>query len=306
VTDHGWIVDFGTRSMRFRWAMAGVLGALLGGCVTTRSPQAPPPRRAETAVAARPDADDRVVIDVAMIERPVGDFYINSRLWEAADEQMIAPERRASIEDNGLRLGLIGGTLPTELQDLLASKRTCPDPRRIQVHAMNATTLPLGPTLPECQFILHEDGKATVAKLQQADGVLRVTPTFGDGGRIRLQVVPEVMYGGTSLMPRPAADRSGWELHQHRLAETYPSAAWDVTLAPGQYLLVGGRFDRPDTFGHRLFIRPEPNPVQYLMLIRAGGLQPPGPTGAESDDGSRTIPSLARQASLGPTPARKP
>lgn len=286
--------------------MAGVLGALVGGCVTTRLPQAPPPRRAETAVAARPDADDRVVIDVAMLERAVGDFYLNSRLWEAADEQMIPPERRAGIEDNGLRLGLIGGTLPTELQDLIASKRTCPDPRRIQTHAGTSTTLPLGTTLPECQFILHEDGKATTASLQQADGILRVTPTFGDGGRIRLQVMPEVMHGGTTLMPRPAADRSGWELHQHRPAESYPSAGWDVMLAPGQYLLVGGRFDRPNTLGHRMFIRPEPNPVQYLMLIRAARLQPARPTGAESDGGSQAIPSLARQASLGPTAARRP
>jgi hypothetical protein len=114
--------------------------------------------------------------------------------------------------------------------------------------------------------------------------------------------VPEIMHGGTTLMPRPAADRSGWELHQHRPTESYPTAGWDVTLAPGQYLLVGGRFDRPDTLGHRLFIRPEPNPVQYLMLIRAGRLQPVGPTGAEGDDGSRAIPSLARQASLGRMP----
>ena len=280
-----------------RWATLGVLCPLLAaGCVTTHAPEPAPPRRVERPLLTAPAvADDLVFIDIAVLERPVGDFYVNSPLWKFADEQVIAPDRRAVIEDNGLRLGLIGGTLPAELQDLLGSKRSCPDPRRIQTHAGTVTSLNVGTTLPECQFGLHEDGKTTAVRLQQADCVLRVTPTFAEGAQTRLQVVPEVLHGGTTLLPRPAADRSGWELHQHRAAEGCPAAGWDVTLAPGQYLVIGGRFDRPDTLGHRMFIRPEPNPVQYVVILRG---RPPAQPHRREDDGlSRQTPSLrGRQA----------
>lgn len=284
--------------MESRWAIPGLALALLAGCVTThRSAVVPPPRRAERPMVSDAGALDLVLIDVAVLERPVGDHYVNVRLWDAADEQVIPPERRAVIEDNGFRVGVIGGTLPAELQDLLGSKRSCPDPRRIQTHAGNATPLTFGASLPLCQFDLHEDDKVTAVRLPQVDCILRVTPTMSDGGRTRLQVVPEVLHGDTALRPRPAADRSGWELHQHRAAEPYTAAAWDVTVAPGQYLLVGGRFDRGDTLGHRTFIHPEPNPVQYLLVLRASRLQPPGIAGApENEDRPSQAPSLARQA----------
>lgn len=273
--------------------------------MTTRPPDVAAPRRVDRARVATPAAaaDDLVFIDIAVLERSVGDFYVNSRLWESADEQAIPPERRGGIEDNGIRLGLIGGTLPTELQNLLGSKRSCPDPRRIQTHAGTTTALNVGPSLAECPFDLHDDGKTTAFRLQQADCVLRVTPTLDEGARTHLQVVPEVLHGGTSLLPRPAEDRSGWELHQHRASERYPACAWEVALSPGQYLVVSGRFDRPETLGHRMFIRPEPNPVQYVVVIRAGRARPAAPTGAADDDSpAGSTPSLARQAGVPTSP----
>jgi hypothetical protein len=290
--------------MRAWWVIPVVVLALLEGCMNTHRPSAvPPARRSERPVVADPAARDLVLIDLAVLERPVGDYYVNVRLWEDADEQIIPPERRAIIEDNGFRVGVIGGTLPGALQDLLGSKRSCPDPRRIQTHAGNATTLTFGASLPLCQFDLHDDDKVTAVRLPQADCILRVTPTLGDGGRTRLQVVPEVLHGDTALLPRPAADRSGWELHQHRAAEPYPAAAWDVTLSPGQYLIVGGRFDRGDTLGHRTFIHLEPNPIQYLFVLRASQMQPPRLAGApDEDDRTRQSPSLARQAGLATVP----
>jgi hypothetical protein len=284
--------------MRSWWAIPGLVLALLAGCVTTHrpAPSPPPARRADRPMVADATAQDLVLIDIAVLERPVGDHYVNVRLWDAADEQVIPPERRAVVEDNGFRVGMIGGTLPAELQDILGSKRSCPDPRRIQTHAGNATTLTFGTSLPLCQFDLHDDDKVTAVRLPQADCILRVTPTFSDGGRTRLQVVPEVLHGDTALLPRPAADRSGWELHQHRAAEPYTVSAWDVTLAPGQYLVVGARFDRPDTLGQRTFIHGEPNPVQYLLILRASRMQVSGIAGAaENEDRISQAPSLARQ-----------
>ena len=68
---------------------------------------------------------DHALIEVALIERPLGDDYINETIWERTDEILADSERRAALEANGLRVGQIVGTLPGGFQQLLLSKRCC-------------------------------------------------------------------------------------------------------------------------------------------------------------------------------------
>jgi hypothetical protein len=102
------------------------------------------------------------------------------------------------------------------------------------------------------------------------------------------------------MVPRPSVDRSGiysWMLQEQRPTETYAHLSWEVTLAPNEYVVVGGRLDQPQTLGHQFFIRgDEPNPVQRLLVIRTARLQP----GLESaDDPSlHRNPPLALQAAM--------
>jgi len=138
----------------------------------------------------------------------VGDFYLNSRLWEFADEQMIARSARA---DRGQR--------PARRPDRWHAARRASGPARLEAelsrsaahsdacgkchvsqHRNHAARLP---------FALHDEGKTTAVALKDADCVLRVAPTLAEGGRTRLQVVPEVMHGGTTLLPRPAPTAPG-------------------------------------------------------------------------------------------------
>jgi hypothetical protein len=229
---------------------------------------------------------------------PVGDLYINQNLWAVADEQVIPAEKRAVMEDNGFRLGQIGGALPPQLQNLVTSKRSCADPRRVQTHSGSTVRIPLGTTMPLCTFGLHDDKKITPVTLEDADCVLAVTPTLTEDGRTRLQFVPEVHHGHSALLAGPAADRSGWELQQQRPTEHYQALAWEVCVNPGEYLVIGARFERGDTLGHRTFLRGQPEPCQRLVVLRAGRLQPRAITGAPIDEqvSANQVPSLARQA----------
>ena len=100
---------------------------------------------------------------------------------------------------------------------------------------------------------------------------------------------------------RPLADRSGWTLQLQQPTEAYAALGWEVSLAPGEYLVVGARFDRPGTLGHEAFVRTdEPAPVQRLLFLRTarpGAVLDLGLPSAASDGTSSRPPPLALQAS---------
>jgi hypothetical protein len=286
--------------MHRRWELVLLLGTgLLAGCAggeaarTTawrnrlRPPQGPPP-------------SNLVLMEVALIEQPVGDPYVNQQLWDLADEQVVSLERKPVLQDNGLRIGLMSGMLPPGLQALLTSKRSCANPRRIQRAAGEPTTLMLGLTMPRCRFQLHTSGTTEVVELEQAQCTLIVTASLTTDGRTRLQLTPQVRHGEAALIPRPAVDRAGtysWMIQEQRPTETYTDLGWEVSLAPNEYLVVGGRLDRPDTLGRQFFVRgDEPSPVQRLLVIRTTRLRPG--IAAEDEELLHRTPALAAQALL--------
>src|SRR5262249_53098611 len=149
---------------------------------------------------AGPTGSDVIQMDVALVERPIGDRYINQDFWDFADEQIVALERKAVLEDNGFRIGQVGGITPAELQALLTSERSCANPRRIQLHAGKETALLLGPALAHCQFQIDHDGRSAPVILEQAQCTLEVLPTLTREGRIQLQFTPQIHHGETTLM----------------------------------------------------------------------------------------------------------
>lgn len=289
--------------MRRPW---GVVLMLLSGCFVgcaTEQPQ----RSTSWLPRLRPwhnaSSAKLIQMEVALIERSVGDSYLNEQLWESANEQIIPLDRKDGLAKNGFRIGTISGMLPPGLQALLTSERSCANPRRLQRQSGDSTTLLLGLTLPRCKFQLLQEGEGEVIDLEQAQCTFQVVPSIvsvGGEPKVRLQFTPTIRHGEASLLTRPAVDRSGtysWMLQEHRPTETFANLGWEVTLGPNEYLIVGGSLSRQQTLGHQVFIRrDEPTPVQRLLVLRAARMQP----GLELDDGkplSRT-PPLAVQAAM--------
>jgi len=259
---------------RPRTFLGGMLCVMLVGCATSNL--AKPTTWLDRFHPFRgPTGADVVQLDVAMIERPVGDRYLNQGLWEAADEQVVPLEKKAVLEDNGFRIGQIAGCPPAPLMDLLTSEVTCVNPRRLQLHAGGTTTLVLGPDLADCVFQLQPDNDTKPVTLHQAQCTLAVVPSLTSDGRTRLRFTPQVLHGDNAVVFRSAADRSGWVLQEQRPRENYEGLAWEVTLTPNEFLVIGGRFDEPQTLGNQCFVRQgEKTPVQRLLAIRTGRVLP--------------------------------
>lgn len=284
---------------------------LAGGCFT------PEPSRSTSwlkkwSAASLALGSDKVLMDIALLERPVGDAYLDHELWLSTDEQIVPLEQKAHLEDNGFRVGQIVGTTPAALQTLLTSERCCANPRRRLVQTGYTSAQLLGPTRTECQYQLQEkDGQSVEIVLGKAQFILDVVPQLSDDGRTRLCFTPRVEFGESLTSFRPAPDRSGWTLQLERPSKNYPHLSWEVSLRPNEYLVIGARADKPGSLGHKAFVQTEePHPMQRLLVIRTS--RPPRDDEADDEptleDLARASPSppLALQATMTAVRAKGP
>jgi hypothetical protein len=259
--------------MRPCQAVVALVCAGLCGCATTKLEPTAPHFAAAGPFAGAAGADV-VQMDVAVIERPYGDDFLNRGLWDFADEQAVGLERKPTLDENGFRVCQIGGMTPAGLQKLLTSPRSCTDPRRVQVHAGQAVPVPLGAPWKHCRFRLHQDGQATAVDFEDAACLLEVTPTLTDDGKIRLQFTPHVKHGAPALEFAARQEPSGalrWDRQNERPDECYTRLSWDMTIAPNEFVVIGTRLDRPDTLGQTYFLpAPDDIRVQRVLVIRTG------------------------------------
>lgn len=215
---------------------------------------------------------EAVHLDVALLNIPLADAARYRALWTFVDEQAVPLEKQAVLEDNGFRVGQASAAPPAELRELLTEPRSCPDPRRIQMHAgKDERCIDLGPALQKVSFQIADGEPGKRVELEQAQCALSVTPHLTDDGRTRLVIVPKVKHGAKGLLPwRPKSDLSGWTRQNDQAAETYPALGWEVVLAPGEFAVIGAREDRRETLGHQSFVRTEEKfPVKRLLVLRA-------------------------------------
>ena len=66
----------------------------------------------------RPDA---MQMEFFYVRRSIGDPYLCDGLWHDLDENCVPLEKRPLLAANGLRVGMVGGTVPTRLQHWLCS-----------------------------------------------------------------------------------------------------------------------------------------------------------------------------------------
>jgi hypothetical protein len=256
-----------------RRCLAVVLGlvTVVAGCETAKTEVAAPHFAAAGPFAGAAGADV-VQIDVAVVERPLGDAFLNRGLWDLADEQAVSLESKPKLDDNGLRVCEIGGLPPAGLQALLSSPRSCPDPRRIQVHAGSPVPVPLGAAGRRCGFQLRQDGERRDVDLKDAQCVLEVVPTLTDDGKVHLQFMPKVKQGSPALRIAARQDPSGalrWDRREEQPEECFTRLAWDVTVAPNEFVVVGTHLNRPDTLGQTFFMALEEEPrLQRLLVVR--------------------------------------
>jgi hypothetical protein len=221
--------------------------------------------------AAGSAGPDVVVLNVAVVERPAGDRFLDHEVWESGDEQRVELELKPRLEANGLRVCQFG-LLPDRLQSLLASPRWCPAPHSYRCEPDKPTPLQVGPVRATYSFAVPDrESEPRPFSFEQARCEFAVQPSLEEDDRIRLRFTPRVRHGKPRREALAVRDPDGqrhWAIESVEPAEELTELRFELTVAAGECVAVGAWYDREGTFGHACFVPPGEK-VQYLLLLHA-------------------------------------
>ena len=263
-------------------ALALATTAAVAGCTLDRNELRP---ETTGSILGRAGNTGRVIepkrcgLKVVILARPLGDKAVHSAVWGAADEQVVSPEARRALAANGLRVGLITGGLPADVEKALnAPPPDKVDPTEFNLPDGSNTLIALSESAAEASILLNRDGHVSGKDYKDASGFFRVTANQDGPTGVALRVVPEVHHGPIlrrfDAMPGNAAALNGMQftVKDGQQEETLRDLAASLTLQPNQILAVGCDPDRRDTLGSFLFTRPEANSdrmIQKVVLVWA-------------------------------------
>jgi hypothetical protein len=248
-----------------------LLVALLLGCAggCTGPAQSHGPTWLDCTRAGTPVDPNLIMIETALLERPIGDPYLCDELWPDTDELFVGLELHAALRDNGLRVGQLIGAPPVGFQTLLLSPRCCANPERLQVPAGRTIPVFVGPVRAHSAFDVVLDSDKTELQADQVRFGFDVVATLTNDGRTQLAFTPKVETSESLLPFRASPETSLWEYRLERPSRKYPQLGWTAVLAPGQYLVVGCRPAMAGSLGPCAFIQEDARtPVQRLLVIR--------------------------------------
>src|SRR5262245_34483414 len=282
--------------------LLGISGCgLLGGCAGVDADRAASLFKSSSGYRL---PEGYIQMDVALIERPAGDPFLNKDLWAYTDETVVGWDARLRLDQNGFRVGQVVGMPPGEFQRLLTSPRACLNPRRCFLPTGPAADksapfrLLLGSIQPEARFVLKPSGPATELAFDDVQHQLEVVPELTAHG-IRLAFTPRLAHGEPTRTVVVPPDHTDFVLQFEKPSQTFRDLRFEVTLAANEYLVIGCRDDQPQSLGYQAFVSEDGRPpLQRLLVICHARAN------SKREDDTPTLEDLARAAVSPPLAAQ--
>jgi hypothetical protein len=218
-------------------------------------------------------------LDTAIVSRPAGEHVVDASVWEVADQQSIPAEARQALEANGIRIGIITGNLPADINEAF---KPAPPQRETQwVHIAipegERTPIVVGSRTDSVALLLNHRGKVNGRDYQSAEGRIIVSPSHSGSKSVSLRLVPEIHHGESRRTIAPLQSNSPFSQQDFKIKDgqqedVLREMAVSVDLLPGQTLVLGCRPQQPRSLGSFLFTGTEPNNdrlFQSVLLIQA-------------------------------------
>ena len=229
----------------------------------------------------------RCLLKVWMFSKPLRDRAVNEAAWERADEQVLDSETRAQFEDNGLRLGVLSGGLPPEIESILKADHPHKiEPAIFDLPDGNNTLISVAEASPSVSIFLKRDGQGIGKDYKDASGYFRTTTSQSGPTGVSIRIVPEIHHGPIlrrfDALPSNPGNYNAMQFMQKdgQLEETLRDMAATLNVEPGQYVLIGHNPERKGSLGTFLLTRPEENSdrmLQKLIIIEVARSNPDAP-----------------------------
>ena len=240
------------------------------GCFLVEKPETQRSLRSvfETPVAP---SSDRVILDYRIIDQPAGDPFVIDQLWTMV-RCPLSHDRAALLAENGLRVGVMSGIVPNEFIARVTSERYVVDPRAIATRAGEEKVVPMNGPFETIQTRIVRElasaGESINAQDAECGLVVKMTPDEED--RIRFRCTLAIQTGSKQAWLRPSADRTQFKWDRSKSREILETLAFEVTLGPGEYLVVGPTEQPGGTLGELFCFVAEPTKVHQRFLVLRG------------------------------------
>jgi hypothetical protein len=226
-----------------------------------------------------PAQAEGLFVESVLIERPVGDPFLDRELWSRA-RTALPPQMDALLAENGLRVVVLGGNLPAEFQQLIESETDTVNPYSLTFANRREAVLPTAGPHKKCEYEILADlaGEKRTIALEEARGGILVRPSL-NGNRVKVWCEPRVQHSERRDWIRPTADGTDFVLRSEVPTERYPEVGFEVSMAAGDYLVIGSPAAAEGTLGSALFsVEAGTRPRQRVLVVRAGwrGERPEG------------------------------
>ncbi len=223
----------------------------------------------------------RVRLDIAMIPRPFEDPSVNEGLWSTVDEQAISAETRRLLEANGLRMGMLSGSIPPGFEALMSKSTPIKDrvvPVQVEVPDGEKTDLtPVSQPRSVVTLLLNRESRIDGKDFHDAKGLIRLTASHHGTDTVTLKFTPEIHHGpvkhGYNAVPNSGPfSPQQFVVQDGQEVESLRELAGSLNLQPGQIAVLGCRGKHDNSLGDFLFIQQEPNSdrlTQTVILIWA-------------------------------------
>ena len=250
-------------------------------------------------------------IDSAIITRPVGDKVVDASLWNIANEQQVSIELRQALEANGLRVGVITGSLPVDVMDCFKQA-----PGQVEAHWVHLalpegehTPIDMGTKTESVTLLLNHKGKVDGRDYHDAGGRLILTPSHHGPKGVTLRLVPEIHHGETRRTIAPVQNAGPFAPHEFSIKDGQQEdilreLTLSIDVQPGQTVVIGCQAAQTRSLGSFLFTQPEPNSDRMLqgVLLLQAARNKVGESPLKFEDEPAELPDLAAKA--GPMPSK--
>lgn len=249
-------------------------------------------------------APEVTVLEVFFVRCAVDDVRANETLWSDVDEQPLPAEVRRALMRNGFRVGLIGNQIPSALSQLMELTDKPPPSgallesrsvnleeapkvvrRYLQVRPGKRQEIVVSGIYDELPVLLAEGGQLCGRTYQRAQALYGMKAFNERDGRVRVELTPELHHGEPTQ--RWVSSSGVLRVQTGRERRVFDDLAVQVTLAPGQMLVISRLPNRSGSVGHHFFSEKLEGPLeQKLLLLRVAQTQHDDVLGVDLDAAS--------------------
>ncbi|MBT6846751.1 MAG: hypothetical protein HOA14_04965, partial [Planctomycetaceae bacterium] len=236
----------------------------------------------KTALSAPQLARDAVILEVAFIRVAAKKNRSDSTFWSDVDETHLSMDDRKRLSQNGIRCGLIAGSLPNSLNELINGDANTVDlealtgslklnlenrNQRLQFRAGQAGQIVMSKSVKDNITVITSDSQYSAAeRFSQAQCQFQIKTYPQGDGRVRIELIPQIHHGD------PRAEFTGqdgaWLLKTQRAIKQYDTVPIEAMISPGESLLLSADSHNKGLGRQFFVINDDDEKTNHLLLMR--------------------------------------